>query len=145
MSLLAVSLFPGDYFIRSHKKLATTTYRPILRTQQYIHDLAPHPKISPFKLVFPTTHAAILDNFRAHLKTIPRKPHQKVVAIIDSIVCNPGCVLPWEKMVHICREENIFSLVDGAHSIGQQIGINLRKAAPDFWISVSCHGQFTST
>lgn len=89
--------------------------------------------------MFPSTHAAILDDFRAHLQALPRKPGQKVLAIIDSIVSNPGCVLPWEQMIQICKEENILSLVDAAHSIGQQVGLNLDKTGPDFWVSVSNH------
>jgi len=32
----------------------------------------------------------------------------------------------------------VWSLVDAAHSIGQEVGINLGKAQPDFWIS-NCH------
>jgi hercynylcysteine S-oxide lyase len=47
-------------------------------------------------------------------------------------------------MVQICREENVLSLVDAAHSIGQQVGLNLSKTAPDFWVSVSNYYQFTS-
>ncbi|KAF8478308.1 PLP-dependent transferase [Gautieria morchelliformis] len=113
---------------------AMTTYGAVLRTQQYIHDLPPHPKISNMKLAFPTTHAAILDDFRAHLQALSRKPNQKVVAIIDSVVSNPGCVLPWEQMVQICKEENVLSIVDAAHSIGQQV-LNLGKTSPDFWVS----------
>ncbi|KAF8581075.1 PLP-dependent transferase [Ramaria rubella] len=117
---------------------ATTTYGAISRTLQYIHDIRPHPKLSTIELAFPTTHAAILNQFRAHLRAIPREPGQKVVAIVDSIVSNPGCVLPWERMVEICKEENVWSVLDAAHSIGQQVGINLEKTAPDFWIS-NCH------
>jgi len=39
-------------------------------------------------------------------------------------------------MVAICKDEQIWSVIDAAHSIGQEVGINLTKAAPDFWISV---------
>lgn len=39
-------------------------------------------------------------------------------------------------MVAICREAGVISLVDGAHSIGQELDINLSEARPDFWVSV---------
>jgi hypothetical protein len=96
-------------------------------------------------LTFPTTHAAVLEQFKTHLRAIPRKSGQKVVAVIDSIVSNPGCMLPWEKMVAICKEEKVWSVVDAAHSIGQQVSIDLGKSEPDFWVSVrdSCV-HFTS-
>ena len=115
---------------------ATTTYGAILCTKQYIHNLPPHPKISNIMLAFPTTHAAVLDDFRAHLQALPWKPNQKVVVvIIDSIVSNPGCLLTWEQMVQICKEENVLSIVDAAHSIGKEVGLNLGQTSPDFWVS----------
>ena len=78
-----------------------------------------------------------MDNWRTHLKNLPRRPEQNVVAVIDGIVSNPGVLLPWEKMVEICKEEKVISVIDAAHSIGQQVGINLHDADPDFWVSVS--------
>lgn len=45
--------------------------------------------------------------------------------------------MPWQEMVKISKEEGIWSVVDAAHSIGQEPGINLDQAQPDFWVSVS--------
>jgi len=45
-------------------------------------------------------------------------------------------------MVAICRDAGVWSVVDAAHSIGQEVDINLSEAKPDFWVSVgpnSCH------
>lgn len=39
-------------------------------------------------------------------------------------------------MVKICKEEGIWSVVDAAHSIGQEQDIDLRSVEPDFWVSV---------
>ena len=88
-------------------------------------------------LEFPTTASDVLKNFHSHLRNIARQPGQKIVAVIDSIVSNPGVQLPWEKMVKICKEEGVISIVDAAHSIGQQVDINLHSVDPDFWVSVS--------
>ena len=115
---------------------ATITYGAISRTIQYIADVPPHPKTSTFLLQFPTTIKDILDGFRSHLKSITRKPNQKIVAVIDGMVSNPGVLLPWEEMVKIAKEENVISVVDAAHCIGQQPNLALNKADPDFWISV---------
>jgi selenocysteine lyase/cysteine desulfurase len=84
----------------------------------------------------------MLTSFRHHLRSLQRpeastsNPEPKVVAVIDAIVSNPGALLPWEEMVKICREENVWSVVDAAHCIGQQVGINLSQSKPDFWVSV---------
>jgi hercynylcysteine S-oxide lyase len=58
------------------------------------------------------------------------------VAVIDSIVSNPGVLLPWKEMVQLCREEGVWSVIDAAHSIGQEVDLDLGKVKPDFWVSV---------
>ncbi|EJD49577.1 PLP-dependent transferase [Auricularia subglabra TFB-10046 SS5] len=114
-----------------------TTYGAIALTMQYTHDVRPHPEISNVTWTFPTTHDEIVAKFRAHLKSIKRHEGQKVVAIIDAISSAPGAVFPWERMVKVCKEENVWSVVDAAHAIGQ-IPIDLPAADPDFWVS-NCH------
>lgn len=65
------------------------------------------------------------------------KQTRKVVAVVDAIVANPGVRLPWKEMVAICKDAGVWSVVDAAHAIGQQVDINLSEAKPDFWVSVS--------
>lgn len=48
--------------------------------------------------------------------------------------------MPWERMVQVCKEEGVISLVDGAHAIGQ-IKLDLSSADPDFFISVNLKHQ----
>jgi hypothetical protein len=45
-------------------------------------------------------------------------------------------------MVKICREEGVFSVVDAAHSIGQEVGIDVGASGCDFWISVSSTSEY---
>ncbi|KAH8994849.1 PLP-dependent transferase [Lactarius akahatsu] len=128
---------------------ATTTFLSLERTAQYISDSPPHPSVSVFQVNFPTTRASVLQNFRVHVDTLSSKVQAKqreigdgtklkIVAVIDSIVSNPGVHLPWKEMVAICRERGILTVVDAAHSVGQEPNINLKEADPDFWIS-NCH------
>lgn len=128
---------------------ATTTYLPIERVSKYISDLPPHPSVSVFKLNFPTTRASVLEAFRAHVDGLNAKlqiaqcktrdgAKLKIVAIIDSIVSIPGVYLPWKEMVALCRERGIVSVIDAAHSLGQEPNINLSDVGPDFWVS-NCH------
>ncbi|KAI0303839.1 PLP-dependent transferase [Multifurca ochricompacta] len=128
---------------------ATTTYGSIGRTAQYISELPPHPSVSLFELKFPTTRASLLQAFRVHVDTLYTKlqvaqraisdgKKLKIVAIIDSIASNPGAYLPWKEMVTICHERSVLTVVDAAHSVGQEPNINLSEARPDFWVS-NCH------
>ena len=116
---------------------ASVTYGGVERTIRYVCDLPNGPQYSSMPIAFPMDKNELLDNFRAHLKNIPRQQGSKVVAIIDGLVSNPGALLPWEHMVKICKEESVISVVDAAHNIGQQLGINLKLTDPDFWVSVS--------
>ncbi|KAL0954146.1 hypothetical protein HGRIS_005283 [Hohenbuehelia grisea] len=119
-----------------------TTYGSIAKTIQHLSDTPPHPSIVEFTIQFPTTHADIISNFRDFVRQLPEpatgSPKRKVVAIIDSIISNPGALLPWQELVGICKKAGIWSMVDGAHSIGHEMNINLSTAQPDFWVS-NCH------
>ncbi|KAH9479107.1 Hercynylcysteine sulfoxide lyase [Psilocybe cubensis] len=113
----------------------STTYNAVSRTIQHISDVLPHPTSSVINLTFPTTHKEIIQQFRTHLRSHPAMPGRRRVVVIDSIVSNPGVLLPWKEMVQICKEERAWSVVDAAHSIGQEVGIDLTQSAPDFWVS----------
>jgi hercynylcysteine S-oxide lyase len=117
----------------------STSYAAMNATLQYISDVKPHPKKVSMTITFPTTNEAIVTQFRDFLRSPEVQagsPNAKRVCVIDSIMSNPGLLLPWKEMVKICKEENVWSVVDAAHSIGQEPGIDMKAADPDFWISV---------
>ncbi|KII90839.1 hypothetical protein PLICRDRAFT_106338 [Plicaturopsis crispa FD-325 SS-3] len=130
----------GDIIVQ-----ASTTYSAVLNMIQYQADRPPHPTVSTFSLKFPNNHASIISDFRAHLRTLPERSAplstdggRKIVAIIDGIIASPAAYLPWKDLVQVCREEGVWSIVDAAHCIGQEVDINLSEAKPDFWVS-NCH------
>jgi selenocysteine lyase/cysteine desulfurase len=45
-------------------------------------------------------------------------------------------VLPWEKVVEVCRKYGVLSVVDGAHSIGQH-KVDVGASRCDFFVTVS--------
>ncbi|KAJ7898190.1 PLP-dependent transferase [Mycena olivaceomarginata] len=108
-----------------------TRYNSVERMAQYISDTPPQPAVSTVALTFPTLSVKVLAQFRDHLRRLPRKDGQKIVAIIDSIASLPALLLPWKEM-------SVLSIIDAAHSIGQEINLGLNKADPDFWTS-NCH------
>ena len=61
----------------------------------------------------------------------------KIIVIVDALASQPGLLMPWERVVEFCKnQENVWTLVDAAHAIGQIVEINLNKTQPDFFISV---------
>jgi hercynylcysteine S-oxide lyase len=125
-------------------QIVSTTYNSISRTVHNLSDIPPFPSISTILLNFPTTHSKIVEEFKSHLGAHPASPNKKRVVVIDSIVSNPGMFLPWKEMVQICKDEDVWSVIDAAHSIGQEVDLNLEKIAPDFWVSVGLRCMQTS-
>ncbi|KAG6876499.1 hypothetical protein C0992_012766 [Termitomyces sp. T32_za158] len=114
----------------------STTYKSVDKTIRYLGDVKPHPTVRQFDLQFPTTHKDIIANFKEFVSANPTVEGKKTVVVIDSIVSNPGVKLPWQELVKICKEAGFYSVIDAAHSIGQETDINLSEAQPDFWVSV---------
>lgn len=132
------SLFHDPSFVHDLiVQIVSTTYNSITQTAHNLSDVPPLPSVSTILINFPTTHSEIIQNFKSHLRAHPASPNKKRVAVIDSLVSNPGMLLPWKEMVQICKDEGVWSVIDAAHSIGQEVDLDLEKAAPDFWVSVS--------
>ncbi|KAG6335668.1 hypothetical protein ID866_3426 [Astraeus odoratus] len=122
---------------------ANVSYGSVSKAIKYLGDTAPYPTVSTYRLLFPTTPEAIVETFREHIRKVKEEnddPNQtrKFIAVIDSIISQPGVLLPWKEMVAICRDAGVYSIIDGAHSIGQELDIDLSEARPDFWVS-NCH------
>jgi len=147
--ILRSAVFINRSTVKVKARAASTTYESISRTIQYLADRSPHPSISTFKLYFPKPPKVIVAEFRAHIRAIQRDfksvaRSRKIVAIIDSIVALPGVLMPWKEMVQVCKEAGVWTVIDAAHSIGQELGINLREAQPDFWVSVCIASESVS-
>ncbi|RPD59984.1 PLP-dependent transferase [Lentinus tigrinus ALCF2SS1-7] len=139
--------------------LASTTYASAANTTRYLADRSeqPRPTIYTIEYEFPLTHAQVVDLFRSKLREVKQlhsniqftdvppastgfvddvtMKKNKILAIVDAITANPGVLMPWQEMVRVAREEGVWTLVDGAHSIGQEPNINLSQARPDFYLS----------
>ncbi|KAL0953308.1 hypothetical protein HGRIS_004557 [Hohenbuehelia grisea] len=126
----------------------STTYRGVERVMRYIADTTSATLVIQ-DIHFPTSHKIILRDFRALIQSTKAKQNEyylrtgierrpQAVAVIDAIVSQPGIYMPWKEMVEICAEEGVYSVVDAAHSIGQEVNINLSQTNPDFWVS-NCH------
>ncbi len=129
----------------THCFAASTAYFSVGNTARHLASRTeqPRPSIFSIEFKFPLTHAQIIDTFRANLREFrqlhantqftdvpPLSPRynedlaarkNKVVVLLDAITANPGALMPWQELVRIAREEGAWSVIDAAHSIGQEV------------------------
>ena len=56
------------------------------------------------------------------------------IAVFDNISSMPALRVPWERLVKLCKEEGVFSLIDAAHGAGQT-ELDIKAADPDFLVT----------
>ncbi|CAO3612403.1 unnamed protein product [Cunninghamella echinulata] len=56
------------------------------------------------------------------------------MAVIDVLSSLPGVLFPYKLINELCHENNILTVLDGAHSIGQ-VPLNLNEIKPDFYFT----------
>lgn len=76
------------------------------------------------------TNTDIVNKYR---KAIDDNP-QTVMCLFDTVSSMPAAVLPYNQLVSLCREKEVLSFIDGAHSIGL-IPVSLRHTRPDFFVT----------
>jgi len=56
------------------------------------------------------------------------------LVLMDAITSLPGVRFPWERVCKLCRQYNVYSLVDGAHAV-IQIPVDIAATQPDFFVA----------
>ncbi|KAG6811654.1 hypothetical protein H0H92_006416 [Tricholoma furcatifolium] len=146
-SLKNVNSTAQPSLIPSSMEPVSTTYTSVDKTLQYLSDVSPFPlRRKIIQLMFPMTAEIIIRIFREFVAANPSIPGKKTVVVIDAIAAKPGVKLPWKELVAICnanKHQGFWSVIDAAHSLGQEPDLNLSLARPDFWVS-NCYKWMTS-
>lgn len=130
-----------------------STYNAVSQSLKYICDRNAGVRLEVIPVTFPTTHQDLIDRtasvFRTYNHSVPHNYHplsgkpapfasERIrLVVVDSIASAPGVSYPWREIVALAKRYKILSLVDGAHSIGQE-KLDVSKADPDFFVS-NCH------
>lgn len=114
----------------------STVYGSVAKMIEYIHETRGTESVN-VAVEYPTDDDVLVSKFQTAVKDIKFGKRRVGIAIFDTISSLPGVRVPWERLVEVCREESILSLVDGAHGIGH-IDLGLSKVQPDFFTS-NCH------
>ena len=111
----------------------STVYESVGKTVDYLKETTPVDNIS-IELAHPMSDDSVIGAFREGLQLAKRQGRKARVAVFDTVTSSPGILNPWERLVRLCKEENILSLLDGAHGIGH-LPLDLARAQPDFFTS----------
>ncbi|KAK4506144.1 hypothetical protein PRZ48_004109 [Zasmidium cellare] len=122
---------PGDVII-----YFATIYGSCHKTIQYLTETTPL-EAAKVEYTYPCSDAALLASFEKVITSIKAAGKRPVAAMFDTIVSMPGVRVPFEALTAICRQNNIYSILDAAHCVGQ-IPIDLTTLDPDFFVS-NCH------
>ncbi len=115
----------------------STLYGSIAKMLEYMHETRGVESVN-VAVEYPVEDDALVSRFQKTIQDVKLHKSQKVkVAIFDTISSLPGVRVPWERLVEVCRQEGVLSLVDGAHGVGH-IDLGLSKVQPDFFTS-NCH------
>ena len=116
--------------------LLSTSYGSVEKTVEYLRETAGI-EIINIAIEYPIDDKALVEAFHAAFKAAKAEGKNVRIAGFDTITSSPGVKVPWERLVEVCRDEQVLSMVDGAHGIGQ-IDLDLANVQPDFFTS-NCH------
>ncbi|KAL8865128.1 MAG: hypothetical protein Q9174_007056, partial [Haloplaca sp. 1 TL-2023] len=114
----------------------STIYAACEKTVEYLKETT---LVESAKVVvdYPIGDNDLLARFKEKVDQLKKNGKRPRVALFDTVSSLPGVRVPWEKLVDICKAEQILSLVDGAHGVGH-IDLKLSQVQPDFLVS-NCH------
>ncbi|OWP00692.1 aminotransferase family protein (LolT) [Marssonina coronariae] len=115
----------------------STIYAACEKTLASIGELTPL-RLEKVDITYPLEDAEIVRAFVARLRAVRAAGKRVRLAMFDTVLTFPGARFPWEELVRICREEGVWSLVDGAHGIGHIDLAHVGETSPDFFVS-NCH------
>lgn len=118
----------------------STIYGACEKTIQYVGELSKGLCSSRrIQLDYPLNDAQVVTLFEAAVKQSKGEGKRPRAAVMDVVSSIPGVRFPFEKLVAVCRDEGILSIIDGAQGIGMvdltHVGTEVK---PDFFLS-NCH------
>ena len=113
----------------------STVYGAIDKTIQYLCETTEVGNVN-VAVQYPIDDELLVSLFRGGIQSVKSEGKTVKIAIFDTISSLPGIRVPWEKLVEVCKDEGVLSMVDGAHGVGH-IELGLAKVQPDFFASKS--------
>jgi selenocysteine lyase/cysteine desulfurase len=71
------------------------------------------------ELNYPVEDEDLVELLRRKVEGLRKEGKRVRLAMFDTVLTFPGVRMPWERLVGVCREMDVLSLIDGAHGIGE--------------------------
>ncbi|PFH59413.1 hypothetical protein XA68_12415 [Ophiocordyceps unilateralis] len=117
----------------------STLYGACGKTIDYITDVNELVSSRVVQLSYPEDGEddTVVSRFRAAVTASRAQGKRPRIAVFDMVSSQPGVRFPFERLVSLCRDLDILSLVDGAQGIGM-LRLDLSALDADFVLS-NCH------
>lgn len=91
-------------------------------------------KVHVLDIKFPYTHDGVVQQYEEAFAKMEGKTK---VALIDHISSSGALLFPIERLIPLCAEHSVLSLIDGAHAPGQLLTseMDLSRLRPDFYVA----------
>jgi selenocysteine lyase/cysteine desulfurase len=122
---------PGDKIL-----YCSTLYGACEKTVEYVCETTAATSIR-IELEYPLSDGDLLQKFSAGLQRGQEDGGRVKIAVFDVVSSLPGVRMPFVELTEMCKQNGVFSLIDGAHAPGQ-IPVDLGKLQPDFFVG-NCH------
>lgn len=122
---------PGDKIL-----YFTTLYPACEKTVNYVCETTAASSVR-VEIQYPLSDDDLVRAFRAGLVRGQEDGGRVKIALFDVISSLPGVRMPFAELTDMCKQNGVFSLVDGAHAPGQ-VPVDLGKLQPDFFVG-NCH------
>lgn len=116
---------PGDIVLGTNHSYCGVVCASEAATKAYnVKDV----KTEYLQLKFPIeSEDDIVEMYRQYFKI-----NQVKLAVIDHITSVSACKMPIDKLIPLCKEYGVLTLIDGAHAPGQ-LQLNMKELDPDFY------------
>ncbi|PSN71439.1 PLP-dependent transferase [Corynespora cassiicola Philippines] len=122
---------PGDHILTF-----STIYGACDKTVVYITETTPAEQVK-VEYLYPVEDDWLVAEFKRKVEEVKKAGGKVKIAILDTVVSNPGVRVPFQRLIQACKEEGVMSLVDAAHGVGH-VELDLPQLDPDFFVS-NCH------
>ena len=113
--------------------LLSTVYGSVEKTVKHLEETTPVKTVN-MTVQYPINDNSLVERFHDAIKGAKVEGKNVRLASFDTVSSLPGVMVPWERLVAICKAESVLSLVDGAHGVGC-IDVPIAKIQPDFFTS----------